>query len=396
MKTVSRRIVSLVVALPLLIMASMAAADDDITVMTQNQYLGADLTPLLAASDPVSFNSALVAVLRQIADNDFPRRAEALARQIAAQRPHLVGLQEVWSFQCIDLAPLPPNSRLGCNDPTIAGAFHDHLSETLSALAAQGENYHAVATVRNLDLTNIQVEGLPPGVPFQINHVPALLVARDRDVILARGDVVAGGPVTPAAIPCLRGSVDGCNFGTVLEVETPAGKLAVERGYVAVDAEVGGRAYRFVNTHLEIREPDPGNPASHYFQAAQAAELILTLTKTTPVGRTLILVGDINSSPEDVAVIPAIVPPYQQFLASGFSDAWAGQPSSGYTCCQLAGLDNLTSLLNERIDMVFVHGETFSVAGAMVLGDGLFEKTLPPGRPGWPSDHGSVVMDILF
>lgn len=374
--------------------------------MTQNQYLGADLAPLLGAQDEAAFNAALVAALRQIADNEFPRRAERLARLIAQRRPHLVSLQEVWSFQCIDLAaPLPG---FGCGDPSIAGAFNDHLSETLSALATQRAIYHVVATVENLDLRDIQVPGLPPGVPFEINSVPALLVALDRDVILARNDVVAAGPVTPVTFPCARPSANGCNFQAFPQAETPAGPLAIERGFVAVDATVNGMDYRFVNTHLEVRKPDPTDPLSSFFQAAQAAELIDTLELTTPADRTLIVAADINSSPENLGVpgplpLPepfdeGIVTPYTQFVYSGYVDTWTlgTAPADGSTCCQLPDLSNVASLLDRRIDMIFARDVPASVRNAEVVGDRLSDKTPPPGPALWPSDHGSVTARILF
>jgi endonuclease/exonuclease/phosphatase family metal-dependent hydrolase len=70
-----------------------------------------------------------------------------------------------------------------------------------------------------------------------------------------------------------------------------------ERGFIAVDATVRGGYYRFVNTHLETREPVPRE-----FQCAQAAELIATLESITPPERSIIVVGDMNSSPEDIPI----------------------------------------------------------------------------------------------
>ena len=73
---------------------SPATADDELSVMTQNQYLGGDLGLLLGATDPPSFNAALVTVLRQIAANDFPQRARRQAADIGEQEPHLVEIVE--------------------------------------------------------------------------------------------------------------------------------------------------------------------------------------------------------------------------------------------------------------------------------------------------------------
>src|SRR5512139_3820677 len=75
----------------------------DINVMTQNQYLGADLTPLFSAPTPAAFNEAAVTALRQVAAGRPAERLQALAAEIATAGPALVGLQEVELFQCTDL-----------------------------------------------------------------------------------------------------------------------------------------------------------------------------------------------------------------------------------------------------------------------------------------------------
>jgi hypothetical protein len=163
-----------------------------------------------------------------------------------------------------------------------------------------------------------------------IDGVPARLTPSDRDVILARVDTVID--VEPVEFVC-RVSEDGCNYEAAVPValQTPLGLLELDfrRGFVAVDATVGENDYRFVNTHLEIHEPAPGVPQSRSFQAAQAAQLIATLALTPP-GLTLIVVGDINSSPEHEPVpgplpLPppfdlGIIPPYMQFVDAGYTD----------------------------------------------------------------------------
>jgi len=272
-------------------------------------------------------------------------------------------------------------------------------------LAAAGASYYPAAVVENIDLRDITVTppGIP-GVPFVIDGAPALLVARDRDVILARADVTA----TTVAFPCPRPSADGCNYQAVFGLPTPVGPLSVERGFVAVDATVGDRPFRFVNTHLEVHDLDPQNPLLNFFQAAQAAELIQTLALTTPPGVTPVVVGDINSSPEHVPV-PGPVPlpppfdqgiptPYMQFVGAGYVDSWTLRPDSisGFTCCQLADLSNMRTLLFERIDMVFAGSAPSKLARPRVLGDTVADKTPPPGLGLWPSDHGAVAVSLSY
>jgi endonuclease/exonuclease/phosphatase family metal-dependent hydrolase len=389
---VASLVVSLCGALP-------AVASDDIKVMTLNQYLGGDLGSLIAPAGG-DFNAAVVAILEQIAATDFPARVERQAREIARRKPHLIGLQEVLALSCSDFDSADEH---GCEDPTIAHAFRDYLDETLDALAAQGADYHDVAIVENLDLRSIQIPLFPPGLPFFVDGVPAFLVAIDRDVILARTDVGAVATDLDCAIP----SEDGCNYQFVLGVEVPIPpdpiQVSFERGFVGVDVTVDSKSYRFVNTHLEIREPVP-----RQFQCEQAAELIETLADT-PAGLSLIVVGDLNSSPEDEPVtgplqLPepctqeAVVPPYMQFVDAGYTDIWTLRPGdlAGFTCCQAPDLRNRRSTLDERIDFIFSAEPPAKVRQARVVGASVADKTPPPGPRLWPSDHGGVVAILQF
>lgn len=353
----------------------------DIEVMTQNQYLGADLAPLFTAPTPAAFNEAAVAALQQIAASQPADRINALAAEIIKVGPALVGLQEVALVQCTNLAT--PTEGLGCDDPSIRGAFVDHLQGTVSAL---GGSYVAAAVVTNLSV----------GVPILINGVPVLVTALDRDAILARHDILAA-PVDFTGV-CSKPSAQGCNYDVVLSVTLPFSPpvtIDVERGFVAVDAMVDGKAYRFATTHLEERLT--GTPAAPV-QAAQAAELIQILQATTPQDRALLVVGDTNSSPIDPPISGSIPTPYMQFALAGYSDAWLLRPGSvpGFTCCQLADLSNHRSELYERIDMLFSLEPPARVKQARVVGASVSNKTPPAGRGLWPSDHGAVSGELQF
>ena len=114
-----------------------AVADGDIVkVMTQNQYLGADLTSLVTAGTSTEFMEAATAALQQIAANNFPLRVRRFATQVALTKPDLIGLKEVYDFTVEGSNFGPP--------------FVNHLDETLAALAAKGQNYKVAATLNNL------------------------------------------------------------------------------------------------------------------------------------------------------------------------------------------------------------------------------------------------------
>ena len=361
-------------------------------IMTQNQYVGADLGPVVTAPNPDAFNAAIVAALQKIAAGIPAQRVNALAAEIAKQQPALVGLQEVYEFQCFDLVQ-PPLPGQGCTDPSIAAAFSDHLQGTLGAL---NDTYMVAATVVNLNIPLIFFPTIS-GIPFSINGVPALLGILDRDVILARNGVVAT-PVDYTAV-CPKLSANGCNYSFVISADTLLGTISIERGFVAVDATVDGKAYRLVNTHLEVQFPDP-NPLSEVYQAVQAGELLQILLQTTPLDRSLVVVGDMNSSPDHPAIpgLGGIATPYQQFVGAGFTDIWQLRPGGlpGYTCCQLEDLSNKQSVLYERVDLIFSLDLPNSVKNARVVGATVSDKTPPPGLGLWPSDHGSVAADLQF
>jgi hypothetical protein len=414
----ARRSLALAIALAATTAAASAMAQP-ISVMTYNQYFGADISRLIEAP-PEAFNETLVDVLRTIAASRFPDRAALQARSIAQNRPDFVGLQEVWRLACVDLAASQPGR--GCADPSIAGAFKDQLEVTLAALADLGVSYSAAAQV-----TNFRIDG-EAGVPFVVNGVPALLQFADRDVILVNNQTTWNVQPVTFPSPC-RPSDDGCNYNVVLPlnvtVPVPGGdpitlNTPLERGFVAVDATVRGERYRFVNTHLEVKDP----PVPAEFQCAQAVELFGITAATLPEvdPPLLLLAGDFNSGPDDVPLpgviveddIPdglpgqilgacfggTVVPPYLLLTQAGLNDVWtyrtgAGARRSpradGYTCCQPETLRNNNSRSNDRIDLVFSQVPPSVILSAQVVGDSVPEKTFPYGRGLWPSDHGGVV-----
>jgi hypothetical protein len=412
-----RRIILASLAVSLLGFAAVAGAAkpslQQIDVMTQNQYLGADLVPVVEAgaalipgdspeaiASQIAFNTALLNALGMVAANLPEQRYVALAREISGRRPQVVGLQEVFDFSC---------AGPGCSYGPIAGAFNDHLTGTLDALHG---SYVAKAVVKNLDIT----------LPVQTPNGGALVTVIDRDAILVRSDLAGAATVAPYGLFCTYPSVDGCNYDFVATTSIAGQTVKIERGFVGIDLAVGGSKYRVVNTHLEVREPDESNPYSRIVQSAQAYQLILTTTNTTPPDRKLIVIGDINSDPRDPLLpvpdflqpllgVAVIVPPYTQFAApvsvggAGFTDAWTmrpgtstgkGAPLIGFSCCQDEDLANRHSMLYERIDMVFSLTRPSRVMDARLIGTTPASKTWPPGQGIWAADHAAVAASLLY
>ena len=215
-----------------------SAANADPTVMTRNLYLGADLTRVVnaAATGGDVVGAAITSLNIALGPNNFlaTGRSGAIAAEINAAKPDLVGLQEVSKF----------------TSPAIPGGVFDYEPILLAQLPdyekvrEDSENTFGVPGVGSLELSN-------------------MILKRKR------ADLVVG-------------NVRSANFAT--QATFPG--QSITRNWQAVDAKLGPKDFTFLNTHLESLN-DP-------ISTAQAKELIAgPLRSTKPV----IAVGDYNSGP---------------------------------------------------------------------------------------------------
>ena len=152
-------------------------------------------------------------------------------------------------------------------------------------------------------------------------------------------------------------------------------------GLVHSLAQLKGKKFRFLTTHLEVE----GFAAT---QEAQAQEFLAGPARTRG---TVIATGDFNSA-ADPGPTDDTTTTYADLTSGWFKDAWWANPGDpGFTCCQNGTLSNPTSQLASRIDLVLTRGRV-STRSARVVGD-----TLIPGAtslPLWPSDHAGVVATL--
>jgi endonuclease/exonuclease/phosphatase family metal-dependent hydrolase len=141
--------------------------------------------------------------------------------------------------------------------------------------------------------------------------------------------------------------------------------------WTQVDGALGGRPFRFVNTHL-----DPDSPA---VQLQQAHELLAGPYATN---RALVAVGDFNSAAD-----ASSTGTYALLTGSGLTDAWGD--AGGFTCCQAELLDNGFSQLSERIDLVLTNSGA-RARETKVVGDRSQDRIAGL----WPSDHAGVIADL--
>jgi endonuclease/exonuclease/phosphatase family metal-dependent hydrolase len=334
-----------------------------VTVMTRNLYVGADIAPLggaIATGDPSAILGAVSTFWAGVLSTNFPQRAAALADEIADAQPLLIGLQEVSLFRTG-----APDSFFG--NPTRAEQVElDYLDILLGELGERGLHYAPVAVTQNVDaeLTGF----VAPGVLRDIRLT-------DRDVILARTDL-------PASQLRLS-NVQTANFATNLTVPIGAtGQLFTNLcGWGAIDVQVRGKPFRFINAHLQAESP---NPLVNAIQVAQARELL-----TGPAGTPLpvVLVGDFNSRADGTGTAT-----YGLLRGAGFDDAWSQThpEEPGNTFGHDADLRNATVNFTQRLDLVLCRGDLRAL-DADVVGDELADRT-PSGL--WPSDHGGVVATL--
>lgn len=320
-----------------------------LSVATYNVYLGANLNPLFGASTPEELTLAAAAVYAQMERTDFPRRAEAIADQIAAHEPWILGLQEVALWQ------------RGPQGGALATTY-DFQQLLLDALAARGLDYEPVAT-------NTNFQGQAPVSPTET------AAFTDRDVILARSDL-------PRWLVKVR-NPSSATFQAMLSIPSPIPGLTFEvpRGYSTVDIRVHGSWVRVANTHLEAF----GEPPT--IREAQGRELIAALRGSPyPV----IVLGDLNTCPQDTQPCTTDST-YEDFVAAGYADSWAERNglAGGWTSGQTADLDDPNDLTH-RIDYVLYSRHRLRAKQVEVIGDEEADRT--GGNPSlWPSDHAGVV-----
>ncbi len=307
-------------------------------VATWNLYLGADLALLFEVTDPAGLAAGVRVVRRQLEATRFAQRARVVARLLARERPHLVGLQEVARWA---VAPVRPEGSLGPER-----VLEDFLPTLLAALARAGAGYDAHAVTENFS------GSLPVSADEWMSVVGANVTLVRRDVAV-RAERVAPYATGHEVVTGLNGM-----------------RFPVVRSWGLVDALVDGARVRVANTHTEAY--DAG------VRDAQRDELLAVLTdEPADEDGSVVLVGDLNATPDEVDV-PA-----------PWVDAWSRGNGPGATWGRTADLADPAAGLVRRIDYVWARGA--EVLGCRLLGAEPGDRT-PSGL--WASDHVAVVADL--
>ncbi len=342
----------------------------DVTVMTRNLYLGGDIYRPVEATAGLSGLAALDAfgnanfVTRRIVDQtNFPARARLLARELAARKPDLVGLQEVATWR------RGPYRLDKLGTPTATHVDYDFLKLLLAAARKTGVPYRAVRVQQEAD-----VEG--PAFP----NGSATAEQDGFNARLTMHDVILRRKGSRVRVRRARSA----NYRHNYAVSLSGIPFEFTRGYLYADARIGRKKFRFVTTHLESARSDTA--------LAQASELM-----RGPVAgagkRPVVMVCDCNSDPKDPTIYnDGDIPHWSAYrrMVMPLDDEWLRVRSSrrGYS----SGLsetvdDNTIAGIDHRIDLVL--GRGFDALKGWRTGDAA--RT----RAGlWASDHMGIVVRL--
>jgi endonuclease/exonuclease/phosphatase family metal-dependent hydrolase len=323
-----------------------AAAKDkrELTVMSQNLYVGADVSGVFAATTPTAFLIAVAQTYGAVQFTNFPARAAAIASEIDAADADIVGLQEVTTWT--SSGPGAPPS-------------YDFLAILQQKLADRGLSFSVAASSHNLAIGPI------PLLLCSGAFGSCLLSYEDRNVILVNNHTAGLQVSNPRS-----GRYDAQRV-----VQSLVGPISLNHGWASIDGELDGKKFRFATTHLEIED----------FAAIQEAQAREFLAGPAHAAGAVIAVGDFNSAADG-----STTSTYADLTTSWFTDAWALNPGDpGLSCCQNATLTNATSEAHSRVDLVLTHGAARALE-AHLVGNSPFQAAPPL----WPSDHAGVVAAV--
>jgi Endonuclease/Exonuclease/phosphatase family len=366
-----------------------------LTVMTRNLYLGADLTPALQASGIPGAVDAAYQIEQQVHRTKFPSvRAALLANEIKKRKPDVVGLQEaaLWRTGPYDLGAVTTGPKATQIDPQ-GGDFLSDLLAKLNKGGKKGKKaagaakkkkpplQYRIAVVKQefdfeLPINPSGTGGLTPCTTNPSSCHNERLTMRDA-ILVKKGVKIS--------------NASSGTFNTLLQVKV-GGALAVNvtRGWTAVDAKVNGKKVHVVDSHLEAFDSGSSNTGSDGktypkggIREAQAKQLIAPDGPTASKHPTL-LIGDFNSdSPvHGDQADPGDALAYRALLAGGWSERAFTPPPFG-CCIQDPNLSNPSSTgVTHRVDHVMSNSKKVKFK------KGGLTTTYANGL--WSSDHYGV------
>ena len=260
----------------------------ELTVMTQNLYLGSSLQPAIEAETLPEFVGAVALIYGTAVFTDFPARAEVIADEIARPESPTSSRYRrcrTWTARrrrcgrgpsAAELRlPRHPPGRTGRTRPLLRGGGGVAERRDRSCAARRGA---------------IRVRHVVPSAAVSL---------ADRDVILVN-----------TATPALhwRNGTSGRYDAQASFAPGPAGTLSFDRGWASIDVKYRGRSFLFVNTHLEVED----------FEAVQEAQAVELLEGPLATAEDAVVAGDFNSAADGSTTDT------YEILTSTLVDVWVG------------------------------------------------------------------------
>jgi len=386
-------------------------------VMTQNLYLGADITKLVEApaDEVVAVATQLWNTVKQ---THFPARAQVIADEMLLNQPDIVGLQEVTTWRIgVPVVCYTGNP----NDTSATRVVYDYLDILLRALRERGLYYEVAAQTTTVD-TELCI-----GNPADPNALRDLRYT-DRDVLLVRHGVPWRSATVPPSVPGFvpapiapgPGDQNGGVYALALDDagHSPATacfslfpnsapsnswtSICDWRGWTAIEVRRADQWVRVFETHLEDWLKTQDGVPPWIIQALEAIQLValidgayqqaplptlvigdfnayVTLTDQPPVYGYLI--GD---GTDMTATLEALVGPLGPLPPSWLSDGWTAlhPDDPGFTW----GFDELlyTGSLTTRLDLMLVS----EPRPLFMKRIGVWERTSTGQHP---SDHAGLI-----
>lgn len=287
----------------------------EITVMSRNLYLGADLGPAVRSTSIAAAIDAAGTILNDVDASDFPARAKLLAKEVAKARPDLLGLQEaaLWRFQEDAAFPSEPTQ-----------VRYDFLQSLRDELKKRGVPYRVAVVQEEFDQelpADRDGSDATADATFPVSGADETGRLTMRDAILVR----KGSKVRVSGARKAQFTTQfSVKLGGVVEIKVPRGWVSVEARLPRTERTRAAR-FRFVDSHLESFG-DPG------IRKAQAEELF------APNGpyrtrKQLVAVGDFNTGSAKDRVGPGFTTPgdegaYNSLVGFGLTNLGTRQ-----TCC---------------------------------------------------------------
>ncbi len=329
----------------------------DFKVYQANAYVGGLIEAPLALdpSDPNYQSNLLVTVTKvyqQILASDPPARMTALAEEIAAQRPDIAGLEELYTVE------MAPDVGMAPGEFTV---LHDYLQLLTEALAARGVHYRVAVVSTESDIAMPLIANLNP---FTLAWGRII----DHEAILVRTDLPPGYLMTS--------NPQTGRFTIYPQVSLGTQTIDIYRGWCSVDVFVRGERFRLICSH-------PNDESVPEIQKVELAEL---LTQVANVNMPVMVIGDLNTDPYGRNNTDS----YPIIAEAGFKDTWAvlnpDDLKGGLTWGHDAALADPAVEFVYRLDYVLYRGNHF-IPTALELIDPRINATTPPL---WPSDHKAI------